>query len=119
MGKFYAAWNMKKTSIIVEITWDELGQYLLNEAVEYSSWKTEGVNRPLEMNSDSVESLRAEKRYEIITPQECTRRHLERDDFFAAIHPLIGGMPLEDAWGCLRLYNEEVLAPLKAEQETA
>ena len=93
--------------------WDELGDYLLNEAVEYSSWKTEGVNRPLEFNSDSVTALRDEKRYEIITPEECRKRHREREDFFAAIHPLIGGMPLDRAWECLHLYSEQVLAPLR------
>jgi alkanesulfonate monooxygenase SsuD/methylene tetrahydromethanopterin reductase-like flavin-dependent oxidoreductase (luciferase family) len=92
--------------------WHELGQYFLNEVMEYSSWRTEGVNRPLEFNSDSVDALRAEKRFEIITPAECLRRHRERDDFFATIHPLIGGMPLERAWQCLHLYTEQVLQPL-------
>ncbi|NQX87638.1 MAG: LLM class flavin-dependent oxidoreductase [Halioglobus sp.] len=96
--------------------WRELGQYILNEVVEYSSWKTEGVNRPLEFDSDSVEALRAEKRYEIITPQECQQRHRHRNDFFAALHPLIGGMPLDKAWDCLTLYTEAVLKPLRAEQ---
>lgn len=96
--------------------WKELGQYFLNEVVEYSSWKTEGVNRPLEFSSNSVAALRAEKRYEIITPQECLRRHRDRDDFFAAIHPLIGGMPLDQAWASLRLYSDAVLTPLRNEQ---
>ncbi len=45
------------------------------------------------------------------------RRHRERSDFFAAIHPLIGGMPLDKAWQCLHLYSEQVLAPLLAEQD--
>jgi alkanesulfonate monooxygenase SsuD/methylene tetrahydromethanopterin reductase-like flavin-dependent oxidoreductase (luciferase family) len=97
--------------------WETLGPHILNEVVEYSSWKTEGVNRPLEMNSDSIEALRAEKRYEIITPAECTWRHREREDFFAAVHPLIGGMPLDKAWDCLKLYTEQVLAPLRGQQE--
>lgn len=92
--------------------WDELGVYFLNEVVEYSSWKADGVQRPLEFSSNSVEALRAEKRYEIITPQECLARHRAREDFFAAIHPLIGGMPLDKAWACLRLYTDEVLTPL-------
>jgi alkanesulfonate monooxygenase SsuD/methylene tetrahydromethanopterin reductase-like flavin-dependent oxidoreductase (luciferase family) len=98
-----------------EEAWNTLGQHLLNEAVEYSSWKTEGVNRPLEFSSDSVEALRAEKRYEIITPEECIQRHRQREDFFAAIHPLIGGMPLDEAWKCMHIYTEQVLAPLRAE----
>ena len=96
--------------------WEALGPYLLNEAVEYSSWKTEGVNRPLEFSSDSVDALRAERRYEIITPKECLARHRDREDFFAAIHPLIGGMPMEEAWKCMHSYTEQVLLPLKAEQ---
>ena len=81
--------------------WEQLGHHFLNETVEYSSWKTEGIKRPLEFSSDSVDALREERRYEIITPQECRQRHQERDDFFCAIHPLIGGMPLEHAWQCL------------------
>jgi len=97
--------------------WVELGRYFLNEAVEYSSWKTAGVNRPLEFTSDSVDALREEQRYEIITPAECLRRHREREDFFAALHPLIGGMPLDSAWQSLRLYAEQVLAPLLAETQ--
>lgn len=96
--------------------WDELGHHFLNETVEYSSWKTEGVNRPLEFSSDSISALREEKRYEIITPEECLTRHTERADFFAAIHPLIGGMPLAQGWKCLRLYTESVLMPLLGER---
>lgn len=99
-----------------DAAWSSLGQFFLNEVVEYSSWKTEGVNRPLEFSSDSIDALRQEKRYEIITPQECLQRHRNRDDFFATIHPLIGGMPLDEAWACLRLYTEEVLKPLQAAQ---
>ncbi|MFT4517716.1 MAG: alkanesulfonate monooxygenase SsuD [Halioglobus sp.] len=95
--------------------WEELGSHFLNEVIEYSSWKTEGVNRPLEFSSASVDALREEKRYEIITPEECRKRHRERGDFFAAIHPLIGGMPLEKAWDCLHLYSKQVLAPLREE----
>lgn len=99
-----------------DAAWKDYGKYFLNEAIEYSSWKTEGVHRPLEFASNSVEALREEKRYEIITPAECAARHHEREDFFAAIHPLIGGMPLDAAWASLKLYAEEVVQPLLAER---
>jgi hypothetical protein len=92
-----------------DAAWQELGEYFLVEAVEYSSWAEEGLQRPLEFASSSVAELRAEKRYEIITPQECVERHRVRSDFFATIHPLIGGMPLDRAWRCLELYGERVL----------
>jgi alkanesulfonate monooxygenase SsuD/methylene tetrahydromethanopterin reductase-like flavin-dependent oxidoreductase (luciferase family) len=94
--------------------WDELGHHFLNEVVEYSSWKKEGLSRPLEFNSDSVDALRAEGRYEIITPQACLERHEQRPDYTATLHPLIGGMPLDRAWQCLHLYAEKVLSPLRA-----
>ncbi|MEH6569308.1 MAG: LLM class flavin-dependent oxidoreductase [Halioglobus sp.] len=95
-----------------ERAWEELGPHFLNEAAEYSSWKIEGLDRPLEFESHSVEALRNEKRYEILSPKECLERHNTRDDFFAVIHPLIGGMPLERGWHCLKLYTEGVLAKL-------
>ncbi|MCZ6830264.1 MAG: LLM class flavin-dependent oxidoreductase [Gammaproteobacteria bacterium] len=92
--------------------WQELGEYFLVEAVEYRSWKEEGLQRPLEFASSSVEALREEKRYEIITPEQCIHRHKTREEFFATIHPLIGGMPLERGWACLKLYAEQVLPAL-------
>lgn len=92
--------------------WQELGGYLLNEVSEYSSWHRDGVHRPLELTGHSVKALREEKFYEILTPEECLQRHRDNPDFFATIHPLVGGMPLERAWQCLKLYTEKVLTPL-------
>ncbi len=92
--------------------WNELGQYFLTETLEYNRWRTAGVNRPLEFSARSVAELRAEKRYEIITPAECLQRHRDQEDFFGVIHPLVGGMPLDRAWRCLELYTDQVLAPL-------
>jgi hypothetical protein len=80
---------------------------------EYSAWREEGLLRPLEFDSSSVEALREEGRYEIITPDECIARHRASPDFFATIHPLIGGVPLERGWQCLRLYAERVLPALE------
>src|SRR5690606_5209754 len=77
-----------------ERAWRELGHHFLTETVEYASWKTAGVNRPLEFSTASADELRAQQRYEIITPVECLARHREREGFSAALHPLVGGMPL-------------------------
>ena len=92
--------------------WAEVGHCFLNEVIEYSAWKTAGIDRPLEFNSQTVEELRAEGRYEIITPDECLQRYLERDGFSATLHPLVGGMPLDRAWQCMELYCDKVVAPL-------
>ena len=92
-----------------ESAWEELGGYFLNEAVEYRSWKQEGLFRPLELSSDSVEALRAENFYEIITPDECIRRHKNNPEFGAGLHPLCGGIPLDRAWDCVNLYVDKVI----------
>ena len=76
--------------------------------------KQEGLVRPLEFETVSVDALRDSGRYEILTPQQCRARHRERDDkFMATLHPLVGGVPLERAWQCLNLHVEEVLGALK------
>jgi len=85
-----------------EQAWAELGPYFLREIQEYSSWKREGVARPFEANVESIEALRAEKKYEIITPEECARRLQEKPHETLALHPLVGGMPLERAWQCIQ-----------------
>ncbi len=64
------------------------------------------------MSGSSIDELRAAGHYEIITPAECIARHKANPDFFATIHPLIGGMPLERGWQCLKLYAEQVLPAL-------
>lgn len=96
-----------------ERAWQEIGPYFLNEVREYSSWKQEGLLRPLEFESASIEALRDSRRYEILTPEQCRARHQQRGSkFTATLHPLVGGVPLDRAWQCLRLYVDEVLGPL-------
>jgi alkanesulfonate monooxygenase SsuD/methylene tetrahydromethanopterin reductase-like flavin-dependent oxidoreductase (luciferase family) len=92
--------------------WQELGQYFLSEVIEYSSWSEPGLQRPLEMDGCTIDAVREAGNYEIISPQECIARHSGDADFFATIHPLIGGMPLDRAWHSLRLYAEKVLPAL-------
>lgn len=95
-----------------ERAWRDLGDHFLTEAREYGSWHDDHMDRPLEFGGDTIEALRENRTYEIITPAECLQRHRQRPDMFAVIHPLVGGMPLERGWRCLELYAEKVLAPL-------
>ncbi len=92
-----------------EAAWQELGPYFLNEVTEYSSWKQENLSRPMEFSGESIDALRAEKRYEIITPEECVSRHNNDPAFNATLHPLCGGIPIQRAWDCLNLYVDKVL----------
>lgn len=97
-----------------ERAWEEIGPYFLNEVREYSSWAQEGLARPLELEAASLASLRESRRYEILTPAECRERHLAGgEQFTLMLHPLAGGIPLERAWQCLRLYVDDVMTPLR------
>ncbi len=93
-----------------EAAWPEIGPHFLAEVQEYSSWTTPGYTRPLEAKVGSIEQLRAEGRYEIITPDECLARIRDSGGGYAPLlHPLVGGVPVDRAWASLRLFVERVL----------
>ena len=94
--------------------WEQLGPCLLRETGEYARWTRAGVARRYESAADSVASLRAQKVYEIITPEACLARAAERSEYRPILHPLAGGVPVERAWRTLRLFVERVLGPSKA-----
>ena len=95
-----------------ERAWQELGPYLLREAEQYARWTRAGVPRHYQSAADSVAALRAQKVYEIITPEECRSRALGRREYRPILHPLAGGIPVERGWTSLRLFVERVLAPI-------
>lgn len=95
-----------------EQAWAELGECFLRETREYSSWKLDGVPRPSEEDVRSLDDLRAQKRYEILTPQECVNRMTAIENYTLVLHPLAGGIPLDRAWQCLELYRDKVLPHL-------
>lgn len=92
----------------VDQAWEELGPYLLRDAVAYASWN-EGDTRTASLSrSSTVEGLRAE---------EASHRILAVDDAralvgelgYLTLHPLCGGIPPEIAWPYLTRAAEEVL----------
>ena len=93
--------------------WEELAPCFLRELNEYHSWKQAGVTRPSEQPVETIDELKAQKRFEILTPEQARRRYASGAREVAVLHPLAGGIPLEKAWPRLRLFCEEVLAPLR------
>lgn len=93
--------------------WSELGPYFLRELQEYASWRSNEVKRPLENDVTTIEELKEQGRFEILTPEQCRQRFSQGDNSHAVLHPLAGGIPIERAWGSLKLYVEEVLQPLR------
>lgn len=94
--------------------WEEFAPYFLRETQEYATWKLAGVPRPGEQSVETIADLQKQKRYEILTPQQCIERLRERGaGFTPCLHPLAGGIPVERAWQGLELYVEQVLEPLR------
>ncbi len=89
--------------------WAELGKHLLHEATTYAAWQTPDIKSSVHSHATTVEELRAEGIYQILSPAECRARAVERGaDAFAVLHPLCGGMPVDAAWECLHLYADAV-----------
>jgi len=96
-----------------ERAWHELAPCFLRELREYSSWKQEGVRRPSQEQVETVEDLRRQKRFEIMTPEQCIEDFGPGGRSTVVLHPLAGGVPLDRAWQTLRLFSDRVLAPIR------
>lgn len=96
-------------------TWQEIGRYLLHEAMTYASWQPENQKTAVRSYAGSVEELRAEGKYLVLTPEQCLERAKTHGAFATFIHyPLCGGTPPELGWKSLRLFVEEVLPAIRA-----
>jgi hypothetical protein len=87
--------------------WHELGNHFLHEAATYASWQTPDIRSAVHSHATTVDELRAEGIYQVLTPDECVQRAQESGA--VNLHPLVGGMPVDAGWESLRLYCDEVL----------
>jgi len=97
-----------------DTAWEELGPYFLRELAEYSSWKLDGVPRPSEEDVRTIDEMKRQGRFEILTPADARKRFEGKGEQIAVLHPLAGGVPIERAWRSLRLFCDEVLDPLRS-----
>ncbi|MYT75015.1 MULTISPECIES: LLM class flavin-dependent oxidoreductase [unclassified Streptomyces] len=86
-------------------SWAEYGKHFLHEARTYASWQSGDIKSAVKSAASTVDELRAEGVYRILTPAECVAQSLDN----YVLHPLSGGMPLEEGWRSLRLFAEEVI----------
>lgn len=91
--------------------WACCGDYFLHEAREYSSWAVPEVARPNETAVGSVAELRRAGTVEVLTPEELIAQ-CRAGRTSVTLHPLIGGLPLDDGWESLRLLVERVFPEL-------
>ncbi|GAA3166816.1 MULTISPECIES: LLM class flavin-dependent oxidoreductase [Streptomyces] len=93
--------------------WERYGPHLLYEARTYASWQPAGARSAVRSAARDVAELRAEGVYRIVTPQECRQLAQGPDAPGSLIlHPLCGGMPVDEGWRSLRLFTDEVLPAL-------
>jgi alkanesulfonate monooxygenase SsuD/methylene tetrahydromethanopterin reductase-like flavin-dependent oxidoreductase (luciferase family) len=81
----------------VDQAWEELGQYLLHDAVTAASYRPHDDSIGSITRADSVAALRAEKGpYRILTSDEAT--DYVRSGRPLPLHPLCGGVAPDVAW---------------------
>ncbi|HEX3823624.1 MAG TPA: LLM class flavin-dependent oxidoreductase [Mycobacteriales bacterium] len=93
--------------------WAELGHHLLHEATRYQSWQTGDIHSAVASNATTVEELRSEGIYEILSPDQAIARCKEQGPFATMVlHPLCGGVPVDRGWDTVNLYVDKVLPAL-------
>ncbi|MEE3327814.1 MAG: LLM class flavin-dependent oxidoreductase [Myxococcota bacterium] len=92
-----------------ESTWEELAPYFFRELNEYSGWKKEGVSRPGEEEVRTIEDLRKQDRFSILTAEDGRAQLGSQPDSGAVIHPLAGGIPVDRAWQLLKKFSQTLL----------
>ncbi|MBT2509622.1 LLM class flavin-dependent oxidoreductase [Streptomyces sp. ISL-98] len=90
-------------------TWALYGEHFLHEAQTYASWQSKDITSAVRSTATSVDALRREGVYRVVTPDECAA--LSGDSL--VLHPLCGGMPVDEGWRSLHLFAENVLPRLK------
>ena len=93
--------------------WAELGHHLLHEAQRYQSWQTADIHSAVSSKAGTVDELRTEGIYEILSPEQAIARCREQGEFATMVlHPLCGGIPVDRGWDTVNLYVDKVLPSL-------
>jgi alkanesulfonate monooxygenase SsuD/methylene tetrahydromethanopterin reductase-like flavin-dependent oxidoreductase (luciferase family) len=98
-----------------EAAWAEIGHLMLEDAEEYASHLTDDMSSLQASGAQTVDDLRDEGVYRILTPEECLDLNEELGPFGGiTLHPLVGGTSPEIGWESLHLFTEQVLPKIKA-----
>ncbi len=84
--------------------WALYGKHLLHEARTYASWQSKDIRSAVRSGAATVAELREEGVHRIVTPDELAAPDAQS----LVLHPLCGGMPVEEGWRSLRLFCEAV-----------
>jgi alkanesulfonate monooxygenase SsuD/methylene tetrahydromethanopterin reductase-like flavin-dependent oxidoreductase (luciferase family) len=94
--------------------WDQISKYAWYDAETYRSWQTGGFRSAVTTQAASVEELRAEGIYRVLTPDGCVALAEELGPIGTiTLHPLMCGMPAELGWESLELFKNKVLPRIR------
>jgi len=89
----------------VDAAWDEIGQYLLHDAMAYSQWNPDNNVSANITTAKTVDELRYESTSHVILSVDEARKRLAAGEVFN-INPLCGGIPPAIAWPYLKTFAE-------------
>jgi len=92
----------------VDEAWTVVGPAAMHESGSYGGWAREAGQDTGWVQYASIEEVRATGQYRVLTPEEL----VAEGDGFVSLHPLMGGLPVEEAWRSLRLIETEVMPRL-------
>jgi alkanesulfonate monooxygenase SsuD/methylene tetrahydromethanopterin reductase-like flavin-dependent oxidoreductase (luciferase family) len=94
--------------------WATIGRHLLYDATTYARWQPEGQRSAAKAEAGTVEDLRAEGVYRILTPEEVVALATELGPGGTiTLHPMCGGIPPATADESLDLVARRVLPALR------
>ena len=97
-----------------EQAWAELGQHYLWEARVYNGWGDGEVYSFMHGTEpvDTIDDVRAAGRYRFMTPAQLIADVRANPGDHVVLHPLVGAMPIDEAWKSVHLLTDEVLPAL-------
>ena len=95
----------------VDRAWDEIGSYLLHDAVSYASVNQGDSSTASLSSATTVDELRSEgQSHRIVTVDEAVA--MASAGQILSLHPLVGGLPPEIAWRYLETVTGRVMPAL-------
>ena len=93
--------------------WSELGEWILWEAVTYGGWSADERSLMHLPGIRTLDEVKASGRYRFLTPDQLIAEVREAQNYGPLVlHPLVGGMPVEEAWKSVQLLTDKVLPAL-------
>ena len=93
--------------------WAELGKHILWEAVTYGTWSTDQRSLMHLPGVQTLDEVRASGRYRFLTPDQLIAEVRDVTGYGPIVlHPLVGGMPIDEAWKSVQLLVDKVVPAL-------